>query len=356
MTFLTIDGLEKSYGKVRALERISLGVAEGEFVTLLGPSGSGKTTLLMSVAGFTEPTAGRILLGDQDITRLDPEDRDFGFVFQGYALFPHLSVADNIAFPLRVRKWPRARIQARVEEMLALVGLEAMARRKPAQLSGGQQQRVALARALSFGPRMMLLDEPLSALDRSLRDSMQQELKRLHRETGVTFLYVTHDQEEAYAMSDRIAVFHRGRLVQSGPPREIYARPANSFVAGFIGGNNLFTARHDPHSGEIDLLGRRLRLGHLDPGLHCADGKVTGWIRPEALRPGPAAPGELELALTLEDISFAGTGDRLFLRSPDGQPLIASQTSGPTGPAFRPGPITCAVHPDDIGFLPARQT
>jgi ABC-type Fe3+/spermidine/putrescine transport system ATPase subunit len=216
MPFLVAKDLRKHYGPVTALAGINLTVEKGEFVTLLGPSGSGKTTVLMTIAGFTRPDAGTISLAGRDITAVEPEDRNFGFVFQSYALFPHMSVTENIAFPLKVRKWDSGRIAGRVSEMLSLVGLEPLARRKPRELSGGQQQRVAIARALAFGPDILLLDEPLSALDRTLRQSMQQELKRLHRQTGVTFLYVTHDQEEAIVMSDAARALR--------PPQEQFRR------------------------------------------------------------------------------------------------------------------------------------
>ncbi len=235
---LSLDRVSKHYGSVRALDDVSLSVAGGEFLTLLGPSGSGKTTLLMSIAGFVAPTAGRILLNDRPIQHLPPEKRDFGMVFQGYALFPHLSVARNVAFPLEVRGLPRAEIGRKVKEALELVQLGAFADRLPRQLSGGQQQRVALARALVFAPHLLLLDEPLSALDRKLRAEMQIELKAFHRQVGLTFIYVTHDQEEALSMSDRVAILREGRLLQLGAPTELYERPATRFVAEFLGKSN----------------------------------------------------------------------------------------------------------------------
>jgi spermidine/putrescine transport system ATP-binding protein len=241
---ITIENVEKSFAKadVRALAGVSLSVADGEFFTLLGPSGCGKTTLLRIIAGFERPDSGRLILDGKDIKDAPPDRRPVNTVFQNYALFPHLTVAENIAFGLQMRRVSKAGISAAVSEMLALVKLEGLGARRPAQLSGGQQQRVALARALANRPQVLLLDEPLSALDFKLRKAMQVELKRLQRETGVTFVFVTHDQEEALAMSDKIAVMANGEIRQSGAPAEIYERPANRFVADFIGEANIFTA------------------------------------------------------------------------------------------------------------------
>lgn len=237
---LEAERITKRYGAVTALDDVSLQIGRGRFVTLLGPSGSGKTTLLMAIAGFVQPDAGRLLLDGAPIQHLPPERRQFGMVFQGYALFPHLSVAENVAFPLRVRRTPKAEITERVRETLDLVQLGHLAQRLPRQLSGGQQQRVALARALVFRPSLLLLDEPLSALDKNLRVSMQDELKNLHQRVGLTFVCVTHDQEEALSLSDEVAILHGGRLVQSGTPAALYERPASRFVAGFLGRSNFF--------------------------------------------------------------------------------------------------------------------
>jgi putative spermidine/putrescine transport system ATP-binding protein len=218
-------------------------------MTLLGPSGSGKTTILMAIAGFVEPTAGEILLDAQPITHLPPERRNFGMVFQGYALFPHLTVAENVAFPLTVRRTPAAEVAARVGEALDLVQLGSLRDRHPRQLSGGQQQRVALARALVFRPHLLLLDEPLSALDKKLRAELQWELKQVHRRVGTTFLYVTHDQDEALSMSDQIAIVRDGRIVQAGPPRLLYEAPATRFVADFLGKSNFIPGRVEALDG-----------------------------------------------------------------------------------------------------------
>ena len=235
---LALQGLTKCYGSFTAVADVSLRVERGEFLTLLGPSGSGKTTILMCIAGFVAPTAGAILLDGKDITPLPPERRDFGMVFQGYALFPHMTVAENVAFPLRVRKLSAADREAKVRAALDLVQLQGFAERLPRQLSGGQQQRVALARALVFDPALLLLDEPLSALDKKLRAELQEELKALHRRIGRTFVNVTHDQEEALSLSDRVAILNHGKLIQEGAPAHLYEQPRTRFVADFLGKSN----------------------------------------------------------------------------------------------------------------------
>ena len=231
--------LVKRYGPVPAVDGVTLDVARGEFFTLLGPSGSGKTTTLRLIAGFEQPDRGRVALAGEDVTGRPPYARDVNTVFQDYALFPHMSVADNVAYGLRIRKVPRAERRRRTEEALEMVRLPGYGPRKPAQLSGGQRQRVALARAIVNRPQVLLLDEPLGALDLKLRQEMQGELKRIQGEVGITFVYVTHDQEEALTMSDRLAVFNAGRIEQVGAPAEVYERPANAFVAGFVGVSNL---------------------------------------------------------------------------------------------------------------------
>jgi spermidine/putrescine ABC transporter ATP-binding subunit len=228
------------YSGVRVLERTDLDIRPGEFFTLLGASGSGKSTLLHIIAGLLEPTRGTVLLDETDVTRTPPQGRDVGMVFQNYALFPHMTAAKNIAFPLEVRKEAKPSVSGRVNELLELVELTGLGRRLPSQLSGGQQQRVAIARALAAEPRVLLLDEPLGALDRQLREQLATELRKVQRATGVTAIYVTHDQDEAFALSDRIAVLEKGRLLQVGTPEEIYRHPANLFVAGFVGDMNAF--------------------------------------------------------------------------------------------------------------------
>lgn len=236
---ITLRDLSKRYGSALAVDNVCLEVSPGEFLSLLGPSGSGKTTTLMMIAGFATPDTGRILLDGRDITRVPTHRREFGIIFQNYALFPHMTVAENVAYPLRMRRTARADIASRVNRVLEQVQLRSLADRYPHQMSGGQQQRVAIARALVFDPPVLLLDEPLGALDKKLRQHLRAEIKALHNEVGKTMIYVTHDQEEALAMSDRVAVMHEGRIRQVAPPRDMYSRPAELFVASFVGETNL---------------------------------------------------------------------------------------------------------------------
>ncbi len=238
---VSLENLTKDYGEVTAVDGIDLQIRKGEFFSLLGPSGSGKTTTLRMIAGFELPTAGRVLLDGRDVSRLPPYERDVNTVFQDYALFPHMSVGDNVAYGLMIRKVSRAERRERAGEALRMVRLEGYEARKPGQLSGGQRQRVALARALVNRPSVLLLDEPLGALDLKLRQQMQIELKTIQQDVGITFIYVTHDQDEALAMSDRMAIFDRGRIEQVGPPAEVYEAPATAFVAGFVGTSNILS-------------------------------------------------------------------------------------------------------------------
>ena len=240
---LQLRNLSKHFGAVKAVDNVSLDIGAGEFLTLLGPSGSGKTTILNMIAGFEFPTSGEVILQDQAINLLLPEKRNIGMVFQNYALFPHMNIFDNIAFPLKMRKYPKGDIANRVENALELVQLRGYEDRKPQQLSGGQQQRIALARALVFDPPLLLLDEPLGALDKKLREHMQIELKHIHNRLNRTMIYVTHDQEEALVMSNRIAVVNQGEIAQIGTPDELYDKPTNEFVAGFIGESNILKGR-----------------------------------------------------------------------------------------------------------------
>ncbi len=288
-----LTGLGRTYGRGasahHALDDIDLSIRANEFFTLLGPSGCGKTTLLRLIAGFDQPTTGEIAIFGRDVAGLPPEVRPVNTVFQHYALFPHLSVAQNVGFALRMLGRPKAEIVATVARMVELVGLEGMEHRRPDQLSGGQKQRVALARALAPGPKILLLDEPLSALDAKLRQRMRSELKALQRETGITFVFVTHDQDEALAMSDRIAVMQGGRIQQLGRPEEIYEAPANRFVADFIGGANLIPARIGAGGAEAEGLG-------VVPAKGAMGAEVTLAIRPERLAILPEAqrqPGDL---------------------------------------------------------------
>jgi putative spermidine/putrescine transport system ATP-binding protein len=287
-------GVEKSYdGRTLAVRGLTLDVAQGEFLTLLGPSGSGKTTTLSMLAGFERPTRGEILLGGRPVDRLPPYERNIGMVFQNYALFPHMTVGENVAFPLSVRRIPRAKIAERVQRALAMVRLEAFSERRPAQLSGGQQQRVALARALVFEPSLVLMDEPLGALDKKLREQMQIEIKLLHERLGLTVVYVTHDQSEALTMSDRIAVFHDGQVMQQGTPDVLYSQPRDAFVAGFIGENNMLSGTVEAIAngnvrvvlaGGLQVLATA--VGELDCGAH-----VIVAVRPEAVHVSSGSPG-----------------------------------------------------------------
>ncbi len=323
-----IDGVSKVFGQgaaaFHALDAVTLTIQAGEFFTLLGPSGCGKTTLLRLIAGFEQPTSGRILLDGQDITALAPNRRPVNTVFQSYALFPHMTVAENIGFGLKMLGRARGEIVARVEAMLRLVRMEALAQRRPAEISGGQQQRVALARALAPAPKVLLLDEPLSALDLKLRKEMQRELKRLQAETGVTFVFVTHDQEEALTMSDRIAVMNAGRILQVGTPAEIYNTPANRFVADFIGETNFLTLKALGLSGavvEVALPGGRHAVARLARGLSAAPGaRVTAVIRPEQADAVPEAEGDMVAEVV--DAVFFGTDTHLQLSLPDGQRFV----------------------------------
>jgi putative spermidine/putrescine transport system ATP-binding protein len=261
---IRLTGLRKSFGAVDAVSGIDLDIADGEFFSMLGPSGSGKTTVLRMIAGFELPTAGTVHLGDRDVTRLAPFERDVNTVFQDYALFPHMSVLENVEYGLRVRGVKRAERRRQAEEALASVRLEGFGGRRPAAMSGGQRQRVALARALVNRPKVLLLDEPLGALDLKLREQMQTELKALQRQLGITFLFITHDQHEALSMSDRIGVFNNGRLEQVGAPQAIYNRPATRFVAEFVGAANVFDGARAREIAGVDsvmLRPERIRLG-----------------------------------------------------------------------------------------------
>ncbi len=315
---IQIEGLRRVYGSAVAVEHLSMHVQAGEFLTLLGASGSGKTTTLMMVAGFVEPDAGEILLDGRDITSLPPERRGLGVVFQSYALFPHLDVFDNIAFPLRLRRVPRAQTRRRVEQLLELVSLGPQKHRRVQQLSGGQQQRVALARALVAEPPVLLMDEPLAALDRQLRVQMQGEIKRVQRELGVTVIYVTHDQEEALMLSDRVGVMSNGRLLQLDAPDLVYERPVSLEVACFLGESNLIHGQVQRDGGGVARLhcaGSNAPFAGMCADL-AEDGAAIGMIRPESIRllPPDAAGGNAGTG-TIMDREFLGSAVRLSVRS-----------------------------------------
>jgi spermidine/putrescine ABC transporter ATP-binding subunit len=330
--------LRKSYGEFQAVDGVSLDVRPGEFVTLLGPSGSGKTTTLLMIAGFAVPDAGDVLIDDRSVVRQPPHRRNVGMVFQNYALFPHMTVADNIAYPLSVRRWDRRRIAERVTWALGLVRLEGTGDRYPRQLSGGQQQRVALVRALVFEPAVLLMDEPLGALDRKLRLQMQIEIKRLQTRLGLTVVYVTHDQEEALIMSDRIAVMNHGRLVQVGTPVELYNTPASYFVADFVGDSNFLAGTVTEAGADhaiVETAGK-LRLPVRATAPVAPGTRVRVSLRPEkiALEPGAHPRG---LPGTVDEAVYMGEVTRYAVRVADEETLLVKVQTRHGAPAYGPG-------------------
>lgn len=343
MASVSVRNLIKRFGPVKALDDVSIEFADGGFYGLLGPSGSGKTTLLRAIAGFDYPDAGTIAIDGEPIETLPPEKRDIGLMFQSYALFPNMSVFDNVAFGLKVRGVASGEIKRRVRDTLALVRLTEHDRRRPHQLSGGQRQRVALARATVIRPRVLLLDEPLSALDKALRTGMQVELKRIQREIGITTIFVTHDQEEALTLSDKVGVLRDGRLVQEGPPREIYDRPKTAFAATFLGEANLFTGRTE--AGAI-----RLEGGGVVEADHAApDGAVIVAVRPERIvieaAAGPAT-GANRLDGTVTEVIFAGSSVSYLVARGEETVKVSTQNSG--GATFAAGtPVWLRFRPSD---------
>ena len=363
---ITLRSLEKSYGALPVVSDVSFEVRAGEFLSLLGPSGSGKTTILMMIAGFETPSDGQIRIGARDITYVAPNKRNVGMVFQRYALFPHMTVAQNIAFPLKMRGVDRRTIPDRVAGILDLVQLGDLAGRYPQQLSGGQQQRVAVARALVFEPPVLLMDEPLSALDKKLRESMQFEIKRLQQRLGVTVVYVTHDQEEAMTLSDRVAVIGGGRLAQIGAPIDLYQAPQSPFVADFIGRMNFLDGDYlgTEAGASVVGLGSRARIRAALPtdaasGPHQAGDRVRVAIRPEHLRLATAGqsgtsgvPGRVETAV------FVGSF-HVFLVSidgRDGEPIQVQLPAGAAGAPFVAGDaVDLIVDGDAVRLFPAGQ-
>ncbi len=319
--FLSIQGIEKTYGAVVAVQDVSLDVAEGEFVTFLGPSGSGKSTTLYAIAGFLEPTKGDILLNGKSLLDVPSNKRNIGMVFQRYTLFPHLSVADNVAFPLRVRRRPKAEVDAKVAAMLKLVRLETMADRMPAKMSGGQQQRVALARALAYDPPILLMDEPLSALDKKLREEIQSEIKRIHDETGVTILYVTHDQDEALRLSDRIALFNSGRIEQIGTGHDLYEKPSSRFVAGFIGNSNFLEGKLSRADRSIVLPDGTAITGIALDKVGPPKDEVSIMIRPDHFRLHDGSEAAPMLRGTVTETTYLGEYTQLAVSTAWGAPL-----------------------------------
>ncbi|MDF0581983.1 ABC transporter ATP-binding protein [Bradyrhizobium yuanmingense] len=308
--------IQKTYdGETLVVKNLNLDIARGEFLTMLGPSGSGKTTTLMMLAGFEVPTQGNILLEGRSIQNVPPHKRDIGMVFQNYALFPHMTVEENLAFPLKVRKLGRAEIEGRIKRALDLVRLGAHGKRRPSQLSGGQQQRVALARALVFDPRLVLMDEPLGALDKQLREQMQLEIRRIHEDLGVTVVYVTHDQSEALTMSDRIAVFNDGVIQQIAAPVELYERPQNAFVAQFIGENNRLLGKVIAMSGgscKVDVPGAG-NVQALAINIEAVGSSTVLSLRPERVKLNPA-PGSLPNVFSANVAEVIYLGDHVRAR------------------------------------------
>ena len=340
---MELRGCTRDYGAVRAVDALDLAVHEGEFLALLGPSGCGKTTTLNLIAGFVEPTAGRILIDGEDVTGRPPHLRALGVVFQSYALFPHLSVRENVAFGLRERRVTAAEIERRVAEALELVRLDARGRQRPAELSGGMQQRVALARALVYRPRVLLLDEPLAALDKKLREEMRDELRAIQRSVGITTIFVTHDQAEALGLSDRIAVMSRGRIEQLGTPREIYERPVTRFVADFIGASSMLRGRAVAADRVVVTGGPPLRV---QGGAALRAGEeVELAIRPERVRLAPG-PGDNVLDARVEGLVYQGAQTEVTARLDDGQRVLAFVTE-PTSVPLQLGQIVRLHLPAD---------
>ena len=338
---IRLESVVKRFDEAVAVDGVSLEIPRGSFFALLGPSGCGKTTTLRMIGGFEEPTEGRIFLGDRDVVGLPPYKRDVNTVFQSYALFPHMSIQDNVAFGLERKGVAKAERAGRVQEVLELVGLSGFGRRKPKQLSGGQQQRVALARALVNHPRVLLLDEPLGALDLKLRKQMQLELKRIQHEVGITFVHVTHDQEEAMTMADTIAVMNFGRIEQLGPPQALYERPATAFVAGFLGISNLLR-------GVVEGPGAvRLESGELvQAEVDGRTGRVAAGVRPEKITLG-AGGGENELEGTVSETAYIGVATQVVVRTNAGIVHVFAQNLGSLGAIPGPGsPVTLTWSPE----------
>lgn len=334
---LLLEGVTQRYGAVTALDGVDLSIGDGEFVTLLGPSGCGKTTLLRIVAGFVRPTEGRVLLRGDDVTRVPPHKRPVNMVFQRPTLFPHLDVAQNVAFGLRIGGTPRREAEQRVSEALRLVRLEGFERRRAHELSGGQMQRVALSRAMINRPSVLLLDEPLSALDLKIRLEMEVELRRVHRETGATFVYVTHDQREALALSDRVVVFDQGRIEQVGSPDEIYRSPASPFAARFVGDANVIAVHVVAPNGS----GVTVEVGGVQVAVPARDRSVSGpaWLvlRPEAIRLALVTGAQDGLVGTVRDVAFRGSGHSYRVDVPGVPETLKAEMQGSAGSPFGVG-------------------
>ena len=350
---ISVRGITKSYGRFKALDDVSLEVASGEFITLLGPSGSGKTTLLMVLAGFSRPDCGSVRFGDEEVIRMPPHKRGVGMVFQNYALFPHMNVFNNVAYPLKLRGVGSADIAQRVERALNLVQLGAFMERRVDQLSGGQRQRVALARAIVFEPRILLMDEPLSALDKKLREQMQIEIKHLHEQLGMTTVYVTHDQREALTMSDRVAVINDGRFMQLDEPKQLYERPRSHFVADFIGESSFLPV--EVERNEARLNGTPLRLAE-QPS---AGGHQLLVVRPEKLEVlTNGSGGDLNcLTGTVKELVYQGESFIFYVSLDGGAEIVVRSPSRREALAVVPErgqPIRLGLHPEDTILVPAQ--
>jgi spermidine/putrescine transport system ATP-binding protein len=355
MSDVRLENVSKSFKDMNAVDNLSLTVKEGEFFSLLGPSGCGKTTTLRMIGGFEDPSEGKIQLGGKEVSNLPPYKRDVNTVFQSYALFPHLSIQENIAYGLKRKKVAKDEIGPRVDEMIKLVDLEGYGDRRPNQLSGGQQQRVALARALVNRPQLLLLDEPLGALDLKLRKQMQIELKRIQSEVGITFIYVTHDQEEAMTMSDRLAVMNAGKMEQVGAPQEVYELPATEFVASFLGASNLLNGEVETSNGQLSKI--RLRSGDVltvpSERLPVKTGAVRIGVRPEKLtikraddQPPPGDDNSIQATVVVS--TYTGVGTTYECRTDDGAKIVAylqniSTASTPAGAGTR---VLLSWHPE----------
>ena len=354
---LVLRGLTKQFGDMMAVDGVDLEVRPGEFVTLLGPSGSGKTTTLRMVAGFTHQTGGSIEIDGIDMGGVPPYRRDVGMIFQNYALFPHMTAAQNIAFPLEMRRVQRSEIKRRVDEALALVRLGGFGTRYPRQLSGGQQQRIAFARAVVFGPRLLLMDEPLGALDKKLREALQLEIMRISRQLDATVIYVTHDQEEALVMSDRIAIFDKGRIQQLGTGEDLYERPNSIFVADFVGESNLLRGRLEHADGGVWLVRGGWR-GRVDPALAAAQGlnedaPAAVVVRPEHLRvvaADAAVDGHNVIDASVTEVLYLGPTRKIELKLPDGLAAVVRESAGEAGD-WRPGDHVRLVWPVERGVV-----
>lgn len=326
--WLQINKLRKTYGKFTAVKDIQLDIRKGEFLTLLGGSGSGKTTTLLSVAGFLEPTSGEILLNGDSILDKPAHKRNIGMVFQQYSLFPHMTIFDNVAFPLKMRKVGKAEIKERVKNILNLVELDSFAKRKPNQLSGGQQQRVALARALVFEPNILLMDEPLAALDKKLRETMQMEIRDLHEKLGLTIIYVTHDQEEALKMSDRIAVFNKGSIEQIGTPEDLYDRPESQFVAQFLGNSNAIHGTvSETEEGYVTITNSHDDTFKASTDYTYSNGDtVVVMIRPEKVDISKTKKDSLNrIEATVSEMIYLGESYRYILKTATGEEVIVKK-------------------------------